>query len=167
MLPRQARLQVPRGEPLPRRTLGPGGSHGHHEGRRAGRRADAKPATRKIAAVSSQDVADLLSDAEAVMEVLNLKLADHSRHQELIRIAEWALIRKRQVTGQYVTPYQEKPTIPHPSNGFIHACREDIRKGGTTAAMQKMWDRAGTAGQAGPLETRRLWSAWRVLPVVP
>jgi predicted DNA-binding transcriptional regulator YafY len=71
--------------------------------------ADAKPATRKIAAASSQEVADLLSDAEAVMEVLNLKLADHSRHQELIRIAQWALIRKRQVTGQYVTPYQEKP----------------------------------------------------------
>jgi predicted DNA-binding transcriptional regulator YafY len=71
--------------------------------------ADARPTTRKIAAASSQDVADLLSDAEAVMEVLNLKLADHSRHQELIRTAQWALIQKRQVTGQYVTPYQEKP----------------------------------------------------------
>ena len=71
--------------------------------------ADAKPTTRKIAAVSSQEVADLLSDAEAVMEVLNLKLADHSRHRELIRTAQWALIQRRQVTGQYVTPYQEKP----------------------------------------------------------
>ena len=47
--------------------------------------ADARPATRKIAAVSSQEVADLLADAEAVMDVLNLKLADHSRHQEMIR----------------------------------------------------------------------------------
>ncbi len=71
--------------------------------------ANAQPATRKIAAASSQEVANLLSDAEAVMEVLNLKLADHSRHQELIRTAQWALIQKRQVTGQYVTPYQEKP----------------------------------------------------------
>jgi predicted DNA-binding transcriptional regulator YafY len=71
--------------------------------------ADARPTTRKIAAVSSQEVADLLSDADAVMEVLNLKLADHSRHQELIRTAQWALIRERQVTGQYVTPYQKKP----------------------------------------------------------
>jgi predicted DNA-binding transcriptional regulator YafY len=71
--------------------------------------ADARPATRKIAAASSQEVADLLADAEAVMEVLNLKLADHSRHQELIRTAQWALIQRKQVTGQYVTPYQEKP----------------------------------------------------------
>jgi len=71
--------------------------------------ADARPTTRKIAAASSQEVADLLSDAEAVMEVLNLKLADHSRHQELIRTTQWALIKKRQVTGQYVTPYQEQP----------------------------------------------------------
>jgi predicted DNA-binding transcriptional regulator YafY len=71
--------------------------------------ADAAPATRKIAAVSSQEVTDLLSDAEAVMDVLNLKLADHSRHQELIRTAQWALVQKRQVTGQYATPYQEKP----------------------------------------------------------
>ncbi len=78
--------------------------------------ADARPTTRKIAAASSQEVSDLLSDAEAVMEVLNLKLADHSRHRELIRTAQWALIQKRQVTGQYVTPYQEKPVrlILHP-----------------------------------------------------
>ena len=71
--------------------------------------ADARPTTRKIAAASSQEVADLLADAEAVMEVLNLKLADHSRHEEMIRTAQWALIQKRQVTGQYVTPYKEKP----------------------------------------------------------
>ena len=55
--------------------------------------ADAQPTTRKIAAASSQEVADLLSDAEAVMEVLNLKLADHSRHQESIRTAQWRLSR--------------------------------------------------------------------------
>jgi predicted DNA-binding transcriptional regulator YafY len=70
--------------------------------------ADARPATRKIAA-SSQETGDLLADAEAVMEVLNLKLADHSRHQEMIRSVQWALVRKKQVVGQYVSPYQEKP----------------------------------------------------------
>ena len=48
--------------------------------------ADAKPATRKIAAASSQEVAELLSDAEAVMSVLDMKLADHSRHHEMIRV---------------------------------------------------------------------------------
>jgi predicted DNA-binding transcriptional regulator YafY len=71
--------------------------------------ADAKPATRKIAAACSQEVADMLADAEAVMTVLDLKLADHSRHQEMIRTVQWALVRKKQVTGQYLTPYQAKP----------------------------------------------------------
>ena len=71
--------------------------------------AAATPATRKIAAASSQEVADLLADAEAVMDVLNLKLADHSRHQEMVRTVQWALIQGKQVTGQYVSPYQEKP----------------------------------------------------------
>ena len=71
--------------------------------------AAAAPATRKLAAAASQEVSDLLSDAEAVMDVLNLKLADHSRHQEMIRSVQWALIRKKQVVGQYASPYQEKP----------------------------------------------------------
>lgn len=66
-------------------------------------------ATRKIAAASRQEVGELLADAEAVMTVLDMKLADHSRHQEIIRTVQWALIEKKQVTGQYVTPYQEKP----------------------------------------------------------
>ena len=71
--------------------------------------AAATPATRKIAAASSQEVADLLADAEAVMTVLDLKLADHSRHQEMVRTVQWALIQGKQVAGQYMSPYQEKP----------------------------------------------------------
>lgn len=71
--------------------------------------AAAEPATRKIAAASSQEVADLLADAEAVMTVLDLKLADHSRHQDMIRTIQWALIKGRQVSGQYLSPYQQRP----------------------------------------------------------
>ena len=71
--------------------------------------ASAMPTTRKIAAVSSQEVADLLADADAVMTVLDMKLVDHSRHQEMIRTVQWALIHGKQITGQYITPYQEKP----------------------------------------------------------
>ena len=56
--------------------------------------ADARPTTRKIAAASSQEAGDLLADAEAGMEVLNLKLADHSRHQEMIRSVQWSLVQK-------------------------------------------------------------------------
>ena len=71
--------------------------------------ADARPTTRKIAAVSSEQAAEILSDAEAVMTVLDLKLADHSRHQEMIRTVQWSLIQGKQVTGQYQSPYQERP----------------------------------------------------------
>ena len=71
--------------------------------------ATAAPATRKIAAVSSQEVADLLADAEAAMTVLDLKLADHSRHREMIHTVQWALIEHKQVAGLYRSPYQDKP----------------------------------------------------------
>jgi predicted DNA-binding transcriptional regulator YafY len=71
--------------------------------------AAAKPVTRKIAAASSEEVVELLADAEAVMTVLNLKLADHSRHQDMIRAVQWALVKQRQVSGQYISPYKERP----------------------------------------------------------
>ena len=71
--------------------------------------AAAKPVTRKIAAASNDEVVELLSDAEAVMTVLNLKLADHSRHQDMIRTVQWALVKQRQVSGQYLSPYKERP----------------------------------------------------------
>jgi predicted DNA-binding transcriptional regulator YafY len=69
--------------------------------------AAAKPTMRKLAAASSEEVAELLSDAEAVMTVLNLKLADHNRHQGIIRAVQWALVKQRQVSGQYLTPYKD------------------------------------------------------------
>ncbi len=45
-----------------------------------------------------QDAADLVS-------VLDLKLADHSRHREIIRTIQWALVKHRQVSGDYASPY--------------------------------------------------------------
>lgn len=68
----------------------------------------AKLATQKIAAASTEEVEQLLADAQAVTVALDLKLADHSRHHEIIRTIQWALIRGRQVSGRYVSPYQEK-----------------------------------------------------------
>lgn len=70
--------------------------------------ASAIPVTRKIAAVSSEEVADLLADAQAVMTVLDLKLADHARHREMIRTVQWSLIKGKQVTGQYQSPYENR-----------------------------------------------------------
>ena len=69
----------------------------------------AKPATRKLAATLSDDSQQLLDDAERLITVLDLKLADHSRSLEIIGSAQWALLQRKQVSGQYVSPYQDKP----------------------------------------------------------
>lgn len=69
----------------------------------------AKQATRKIAATSREEARKLLADAQQLVNVLGLKLADHSRHQEIIRTVQWALLERKQVTGQYESPYERKP----------------------------------------------------------
>ncbi len=66
-------------------------------------------ATAKLAASSADEVAQLLADAERVMESLDLKLADHGRHREMLKTIQWALIERRQLTGLYKTPYQDQP----------------------------------------------------------
>ncbi|WP_197171924.1 helix-turn-helix transcriptional regulator [Novipirellula aureliae] len=65
-------------------------------------------ATEKLAAASKDEVAEMLADAQRIMEALDLKLADHSKHHEVLRTIQWALIEGRQITGQYKSPYQEK-----------------------------------------------------------
>lgn len=69
----------------------------------------AKPTTRKIAAKLSDEGQQILADAEQLIVVLDLKLADHSRKHEILRTIQWSLLQRRQVAGQYTTPYQEKP----------------------------------------------------------
>ena len=64
--------------------------------------------TRKLAATLSDEDKQRLDDAEQLISVLDLKLADHSRSQEAIRAIQWALLERRQLTGQYASPYQEK-----------------------------------------------------------
>jgi len=71
--------------------------------------AGGKPVTRKLAATSSADVGRLIDDAEQLLAVLDLKLADHSRHQDVIRAIQWALLQRKQLRGQYVSPYKAKP----------------------------------------------------------
>ena len=67
------------------------------------------PATRKLAASSSENVQQLIADAARLIEVFDLKLADHSKHQEAIRTAQFALLQGKQVTGTYQSPYEPKP----------------------------------------------------------
>jgi predicted DNA-binding transcriptional regulator YafY len=69
----------------------------------------ARPATRKLQTSSSGRAAQLLADVERVTSVLNLKLADHSRHHEVIKTAQWALIQGRRLVGMYASPYEPKP----------------------------------------------------------
>jgi predicted DNA-binding transcriptional regulator YafY len=69
----------------------------------------AAPTTQKIAAASDEDAKQLLADAEQVVCVLGLQLADHSRHQETIQKVQRALIQKQRVSGVYSSPYASKP----------------------------------------------------------
>jgi predicted DNA-binding transcriptional regulator YafY len=71
--------------------------------------AGAKPVTRKLAATSSADVSRLIADAEQLLAVLDLKLADHSRHQDVIHAIQWALLQRKQLRGRYASPYKSKP----------------------------------------------------------
>jgi len=71
--------------------------------------AGSKPVTRKLAATSSAEVGRLIDDAEQLLAVLDLKLADHSRHHEIVQTVQWALLRRKQLQGLYTSPYKKKP----------------------------------------------------------
>jgi len=73
----------------------------------------AAPTTHKIAAASGESARQLLADAEEVVCVLGLQLADHSRHVDIIRKVQKALIEKRRIIGTYSSPYQPEPVELH------------------------------------------------------
>ena len=68
----------------------------------------AKPTSAKLAA-SREDVENLISDATGVMEVLGLKLADHSCHNDVLKAIQLGLIENKQLSGEYASPYKSKP----------------------------------------------------------
>ncbi len=72
--------------------------------------AGAKGASLKLAA-SREEVEDLLNDVAGVMDVLGIKLADHSQHKEIIKAIQLALVEGRQLAGEYVSPYREKAVM--------------------------------------------------------
>ncbi len=69
----------------------------------------AKPTTRKLAVTVNNPAQQVIEDASKLIEVLDLKLTDHSRHREVIRTAQQALLTGRQVSGQYESPYESSP----------------------------------------------------------
>lgn len=68
--------------------------------------AGATPATRKLAAVMKQETQDLIDDAQRLISVLDLKLVDHSRHHDVIRTVQMALMQGKQISGLYESPYE-------------------------------------------------------------
>jgi predicted DNA-binding transcriptional regulator YafY len=68
----------------------------------------AAPTTRKLQASSREKAASLLAEVGRVTCVLDLKLADHSRHHEIIKTIQWALIQGQRLTGTYGSPYEVK-----------------------------------------------------------
>lgn len=66
-------------------------------------------ATRKLTAATRGEKGKLIQDASKVIHVLDLQLADHSRHGEVIANAQRALIHGHQLKGTYQSPYQSSP----------------------------------------------------------
>jgi predicted DNA-binding transcriptional regulator YafY len=67
------------------------------------------PITRKLAVRSGETIRQLMADAERLVSVLDLKLADHSRHHNEIKAIQFALIYRKQLTGLYESPYETGP----------------------------------------------------------
>ena len=68
----------------------------------------ARQVTAKISASQRDERAKILDDAQRLIQVLDLKLADHSKHEDMLKAAQWALIEGKQVAGQYESPYEAR-----------------------------------------------------------
>ena len=68
----------------------------------------AKPTAEKLA-IASDRAEKLLAEAQKLIEVLDLKLADHSQHREMIRTVQWALLQRKQLRGRYDSPFEPLP----------------------------------------------------------
>jgi predicted DNA-binding transcriptional regulator YafY len=69
----------------------------------------AGPTSRKLKTTSGEKVSRLLEEVDRLTCVLDLKLADHSRHHELIKTVQLALINESRLIGNYASPYERKP----------------------------------------------------------
>ena len=65
--------------------------------------------TRKLAATSGEKTKQLFEDAARLVAVLDLKLADHSRHHDAIKTVQLSLVQGKQLTGNYESPYESSP----------------------------------------------------------
>ncbi len=68
------------------------------------------PTTTRLASVSKDETKQILADAMGLVNVFDLKLADHSLHGEILKTIQLALLGSTQVTGVYESPYEKSPT---------------------------------------------------------
>lgn len=66
------------------------------------------PVTRKLSLVASVETQWVLNNAQRLMSVLGLQLANHDAHRETIKTVQWALIQGQQMSGRYCSPYEKK-----------------------------------------------------------
>lgn len=69
----------------------------------------AEPATKKLAATASEETQQMLEAVSRIVTALDLQLVDHSRHHEVIRTVQWALLDQKQISGHYESPYEDGP----------------------------------------------------------
>ena len=76
----------------------------------------AAPTTRKLASTTCQQAKQVLADAGRLIEVFDLKLSDHSRHGDMLKTVQFALLQQKKLTGLYDSPHEPKPTklVLHP-----------------------------------------------------
>ncbi len=70
--------------------------------------AGAGPTVKKLAALSEEQTQELIDDSTRLVSVLDLKLADHSRHHEAIRTIQHALLQGNQIGSLYESPYEPR-----------------------------------------------------------
>lgn len=63
---------------------------------------------KKLKATATEATSQLLKDAERLISVLGLQMADHGKHYEMLRTVQRALLDRKQLTGKYKSPYDQK-----------------------------------------------------------
>ena len=69
----------------------------------------ATPTTTRLASSSKDETKQIIADVMSLVDVFDLKLADHSQHGEILKTIQLALLGSNQVTGVYESPYEESP----------------------------------------------------------
>lgn len=69
----------------------------------------ATPTTTRLASSSKDETKQIIADALSLVDVFDLKLADHSQHGEILKTIQLALLASNQVMGIYESPYETSP----------------------------------------------------------